>query len=317
MAEYDCYNDTHPEPAGSIMKHVCIAVPVIILIFLCLSSTPINSQAADRKLLIGLIPEMNIFKQKQRFKPLGEYLSKKTGTKIGFTIVSRYENIIENFGKEKMDGAFLGSFTGYAGIHKLGLMPIARPVNLDNTSEYQGYIFVRRDGHIRDVKDMKGKKMAFVDKATTAGYVFPLAYFKEHGVASYEHFLKEYYFAGSHDAAIEAVLNGKADIGAAKHSIYNRVRKENPRIDRELVILARSPWVPENGLCVRKNLDDIIVKKLKDALLNMHNDAEGRNILKEFQAIKFIAATAKDYEPVHELAAKAGIKIKEYNWHNK
>ena len=31
------------------------------------------------RLLIGLIPEINIFKQKQRFKLLGDYLSKQTG----------------------------------------------------------------------------------------------------------------------------------------------------------------------------------------------------------------------------------------------
>jgi len=55
---------------------------------------------------------MNIFKQKQRFKLLGDYLSKKTGIPVEFTILSRYGNIIESFTSEKMDGAFFGAFTG-------------------------------------------------------------------------------------------------------------------------------------------------------------------------------------------------------------
>ena len=48
-------------------------------------------QAARQKILIGLIPEMNVFKQRERFRLLGDYLSKKTGVEVNFTILSRYK----------------------------------------------------------------------------------------------------------------------------------------------------------------------------------------------------------------------------------
>lgn len=290
---------------------------VFLLLFVgTLPLQPTCVQAEEKKILIGLIPEMNIFKQKQRFTYLGEYLSKKTGMDIKFTILSRYGNIIESFEKEKMDGAFFGSFTGAAAIYKMGVVPLARPVNPDNSSTYQGYLFVRKDSNIRNVKDMKGKKMAFVEKATTAGYIFPLAYLREHGISSPDGFFKEYYFAGSHDAAVDAVLDRKADIGAAKNTIYERMRKEDPRLDKELVIIARSPAVPSNGLGVRKDLDNAVKRKLQNALLTMHNDPDGQAVLKQFGALKFIETSAKDYEPVHVLAQEAGIDLKKYNWRN-
>ncbi len=289
---------------------------ISLLCFAVLLLQPVSAAANEQKILIGLIPEMNIFKQKERFNPLGAYLSKKTGVEIKFTVLSRYGNLIESFEKEKMDGAFFGSFTGAAAIYKLGVIPLARPVNLDNTSTYQGYIFVRKDSSIKDVKDMKGKRMAYVERSTTAGYLFPLAYLREHGISSPDKYFREFYFTGSHDAAIDAVLSKKADIGAAKHSIYDRMKIQNPRIDQELVIIARSPSVPSNGLCVRKDLDEALKKKLKDALLNIHNDPEGQAVLKKFGALKFIDTTAKDYEPVHELAIKAGIDLKKYKWKN-
>jgi len=300
---------------GTVMKRGFLAV-FLLLFFGTLSLQPICAQAEEKKFLIGLIPEMNIFKQKQRFTTLGEYLSKKTGLDIKFTILSRYGNIIESFEKEKMDAAFFGSFTGAAAVYKLGVVPIARPVNPDNASTYKGYLFVRKDSNIKDIKGMKGKKMAFVEKATTAGYVFPLAYLRENGVSSPEGFFREYYFAGSHDAAIDAVLDRKADVGAAKNTIYERMRKEDPRLDKELVIIAQSQAVPSNGLCVRKDLNDALKKKLKDTLLAMHNDPEGQAVLKQFGALKFIETSAKDYEPVHELAQKAGIDLKNYKWRN-
>lgn len=279
--------------------------------------SPASAQPAPgKKLVIGLIPEINIFKQKQRFKLLGEYLEKKTGMPVEFIILSRYGNIIDSFTTEKMDGAFFGSFTGALAIGKLGVVPLARPVNLDGTSTYSGYLFVRKDSGIRTVADMKGKRMAFVEKATTAGYIFPLAYLREHGVDDIEGFFRERIFTGSHDAAISAVLDRKTDVGAAKHSIWDRVKRENPRVDQELMVLAQSPPVPSNGLCIRKDLAPELATLLKNALLSLDKDAEGRKVLEKLGAVRFIETTARDYQPVLDLARKAGIDIKTYRYRN-
>jgi phosphonate transport system substrate-binding protein len=275
------------------------------------------AQAEQQKILIGILPEMNVFKQKQRFKLLGEYLSKKTGFKVEFTILSRYGNIVERFSTEKMDGAFFGSFTGALAIKKLGVVPLVRPVNLDGTSTYHGFLFVRKDGGIRKVNDMKNKRMAFVDKATTAGYLFPLAYLKEKGIKDPDHFFRETLYTGSHDAAINAVLNRQADVGAAKHSIYERIRELDPRVDRELLILAESPRVPSNGLLVRSGLPESIKAKLKSVLLGLHSDPDGKIVLMQFGALKFIETTANDYHPVFEMAKKSGIDIMSYDYNNK
>lgn len=268
------------------------------------------------ELLIGLIPEMNVFSQMERFKAVGDYITEKTGIKIKFTILSRYGNIIDTFQAKKMDGAFFGSFTGAMAIAKLNLVPLARPVNLDGLSTYHGFIFVRKDSGIKNIRDMKGKRMAFVERATTAGYIFPVAYFKEHGVTDLKSFFREYYFTGSHDAAVYAVLNKEADIGAAKNTIYNIVKKKHPHIKDDLVILAESPKVPSNGLLVRPSMPANIKRKLKETLLNIDQDEKGKKALEKFFALKFIETTAEDYKPVFDAAKKAGINIKEYQYIN-
>ena len=299
------------------MRHVLRLIFLgSIFLSLCIP-TPSLAQPAQQKILIGILPEMNVFRQKQRFKLLGEHLSKKTGVRVEFTILSRYGNIVERFTSEKMDGAFFGSFTGALAINKLGVVPLARPVNLDGSSTYHGYLFTRKDSGIKSVGDMKNKKIAFVDKATTAGYIFPLSYLKENGVTDTSHFFRESFFAGSHDAAINAVLNKKADLGAAKHSIYDRERKRDPRVDRELTILAESPHVPSNGLCVRKDLPESIKSNLKTVLMSLHTDPEGKAVLQQFGALKFIETTANDYQSVFDLVKKSGIDISTYDYSNK
>lgn len=253
-------------------------------------------------LLIGLIPEQNLFRQLERYRPLGEYLSRKTGAKITFTVLPRYGNIIDTFNSSKMDGAFFGSFTYVLAHAKVGVEVVARPVAPDNTSTYYGAIFVRKDSGIRTAAGMKGKRFAFVDKATTAGYLLPMEYFHEHGISDIDDFLKETYFTGTHEGAIFDVLNRKADIGAAKNTVFERIAREDPRVLKELVFLKRSPDVPENGLALRKDIDPSLRNRMKEALLNMHLEPAGKEVLKRFGALKFIETTNDDYAPVASYA---------------
>ena len=286
-----------------------LIITFLVLVILC-------SVSHAAELTIGLIPEQNVFKQMKKYKPLGEYIQKKSDIKINFTILSRYGNIIESFKKNNMDGAFWGSFTGAMAIKELGIQPIARPVNPDGNSTYKGYIFVHKRSVIDSVDRMRHSVIAFVDKATTAGYLFPVAYLREHGVTDIKSFFKEYYFTGSHDAAIYAVLNKEAEIGCAKNTIFEKLALEDPRVKDELKIIATSPAVPSNGLAMRSNIATDIRKKLQKVLLEMDGDPEGKEVLKEFGAIKFVETTENDYAPVFDLARKAGIDLKNYNYKN-
>jgi phosphonate transport system substrate-binding protein len=272
------------------------------------------SYAAE--LTVGLIPEQNVFKQFQRYKPLGEYIQEKTGIKITFTILPRYGNIIESFRAKKMDAAFWGSFTGALAIQKVGVQPIVRPVNLDGTSSYKGYIFVHKDSVIDSVAKMRFAVIAFVDRATTAGYLFPLAYFNDHGVKNLGTYFKESFFTGSHDAAIYAVLNKEADIGCAKNTIFDLLARSDPSIKENLVILATSPEVPSNGLGLRNDIPTDIRQKLKNAFLKMDEDLEGQRVLKKFGAKEFIKTSASDYKVVIDAAKKASIDLKTYDYMN-
>lgn len=269
------------------------------------------------ELNIGLIPEQNVFKQVKRYTPVGDYIRKKTGTKINFVILPRYGNILESFSEKKLDGAFWGSFTGALAITQLGVEPIARPVNPDGNSTYKGYIFVRKDSGIRNIAGMKGKSLAFVEKATTAGYMFPMAWFKKHGITDLDRYFREHYFAGSHDAAITAVLDRQVDVGCAKNTIFDMLAHGDARIGSELMVIAESTPVPSNGLGLRKGIPADVKESIRKALLGMADDAEGRDILKTFRALRFISTSREDYAPVFDMARDAGIDIKQYKYLNK
>jgi len=277
---------------------------------------PPAKKPSVEKLLIGLIPEQNLFRQMERYEPLGEHLSRKTGTKVTFKILPRYGNIIDSFKSSGLDGAFFGSFTYTLAHAKVGVEVLARPVALDNTSTYYGMIFARKDSRIRTARDMKGKRFAFVDKATTAGYLLPLDYFHKYGISNYEEYLKEAYFTGTHEDAIYDVLNRKADIGAAKNTVFQRLAMADPRIMKELVVLERSPDVPENALALRKDIDASVRDLLKDALLKMNLDPYGKKVLERFGALKFIETTNKEYDVVRKYAEDIHLNLATYEYMN-
>ncbi len=270
----------------------------------------------QQELLIGLIPEQNVFRQREHYMVLKKYLYDRLGITVNFTNLSRYGNIVDRFTTEHMDGGFFDSFTYALAHNQLGVEALARPVNLDGTSTYRGHIFVRKDSGIRTAAEMKGKRFAFVERATTAGYLFPLAYLRKNGITDPRAYLGETFFAGSPEAAIQAVLNKEADIGAAKDTIYDLLATENPRVEKELVVLTSSNVLPLNCLAVRRDLDPELKNALKKTLLDMEKDREGIETLRRFGARGFIETNNGDYEYLYRLSAQVGIDLKTYRYRN-
>ncbi len=269
-----------------------------------------------KSLQIGLIPERNIFEQKRRYRSLAIYLEKNIEMDVELKVLSRYGNLINNFVSLDLEAAFFGSFTGALAQTKLGVEPLARPEYLDGSSTYHGLIFVRKDSGISNANDMKGKRFAFVDKATTAGWLLPIHYFKVQGIGDHRDWLEESYFAGSHEGVIHDVLDKKADIGAAKNTVFEMLAREDARVSNELVVIAKSPVVPENALCVRPGLDPSVKAKLLEALLRMDRDEEGKEVLREFGAARFIPTTKEDYAPVFRFASEIGLDLSTYDYIN-
>lgn len=287
--------------------------------------------------LIATIPERNIIRQEERYRPLVDYLSRKLGTKVKIDLrhLSSYEDIVDEFIEGRINAAFFGSFVYALTQAKVGVEAIVRPAK-DGVSQYRGLIFVRRDSGIRDWRDLRGRSFAII-KATTAGELFPKMYFKNHGVKNLASFLGKIHYVGSHDVSILKVLNGEIEAGAAKDLIYEKLGREEPRIEREMIILARSEPVPENALVVRKNVDFVcfnchaeignegsdkgysvnLKEKLKEILLHLPETPEGREVLRKFGADRFVETTHEDYRGLYEMIGELGIDLKSYPYGKK
>jgi len=302
------------------MRSRALVFPFLLLLLApaCHEAEPGARQSISQKppLRIGLIPEQNIFRQRERYEPVLDYVGEQLGTAIQVEVLRHYGSVLRDFADAKLDGAFFGSFSYVLAHHRLGIEVLARPESPDGTSTYHGLIFTRTGGAIATPESMKGKVFAFVDRETSAGFIFPLAYFTEHGIANYATFFSETYFAGAHDAAIYDVLAGRADVGAAKDTVYQRLTATDPRVARDLTVLEHSPGFPENSLAVRNDLDPDVKHRLKEILLHMHEEPRGQAILEEFGARRFIETTDSDFAPLMAYVGALGLDLATYDDRN-
>jgi phosphate/phosphite/phosphonate ABC transporter binding protein len=288
------------------------------------------------ELVIATIPEQNIVKQENRYRPLVNYLKKELGNKIKISLrhLPGYGDIVEEFMSGNVNVAFFGSMTYGIAPARLGVEPVARPER-DGVSQYSGLILTRIGGGIRRWQDLRGKSFSMI-KATTAADLFPRLFLKKRGVKRIEDFFGRIHYAGSHDASIEMILNGTVDAGAAKDLIFEKMARENPRIKKDLTVLTKSLPVPENALVIRRDLDIVcynchfnllgdfnesdvlcnyIKQRLQDALLNLDRYPEGRDVLMNLGADRFLLTSDKDYHNLYEMTRELGIDLARYPLH--
>ena len=274
--------------------------------------TAFDEENAD--LVIALLPERNVFEQKKKYLPLQNYLSEKLGISVYFKLLDNYDHIFSELLDRKVDGGFWGSMNGAIAQLRGGVEILARPVWEDSTSTYWSYIYTRKGSSITaDPVTWSGKSIAFVNMATTAGFLYPMSLLRKAGIAADpgEYFSRAI-FSGSHDASIMAVFQGEVDMGASKNTIYQEYIDRHPEVREGLVIIAESAQVPSNGLGVRPDLSDDLKKSLTEVLISMEKDDEGRSVLKQFGALRFIETSFEDYRPVIDMAESAGIDLVEW-----
>ncbi len=275
------------------------------LIMLAATTTPVTAQA----LRIGLVPEHDIFTQKTLYKQLFDYLNEQQGFSFELCMLPHHDMLLEAFAGHELDAALFGSFTGAIAIQTLDMIPLVRPHFSEGLSSDYGVIFVRRQGGIDGIDDMRDRRIVFVDPLSATGYLLPLLSLRDKGMDDYRSWFSQHYFAGSHEDTIYEVLKGHADVGASKSSIFYKIARTNPQILEKLEILASSAHVPALTLGVQSHLDRGSVILLLETLTNMHETPSGRETLNNMSIQRFITTTRKDFLPVREYAEQLDVNF--------
>lgn len=195
------------------------------------------------------------------YLPFLRYLEQNTGNRFSIRFTEKYEDTVENLGKGIIHFAALGPVNCIIANKRYGTGCLVMGLNAEGKPEYRAVIFTRIDSPLRNLKDLKGRAFAFGDRYSTQGHIIPRRMLEEAGITLKD--LKSHVFTGSHANTARAVLNGEYDAGGIQDTLAKRLLAEG-----KIKILAISKPYPSSLICYNKNIDPVILKAVKAALLS-------------------------------------------------
>lgn len=220
-------------------------------------------------LKMGLIPASDAEEMLREYEPIRDYLSEKLGIPVEIQVTSDYTAAIEAMRAKHIHMAWFGPFSYVIAANVAGAEAIVNGVRRsDGKSDYHSIIVTRTDSGIETWEDLKEKKFAFVDPASTSGNLVPRKMLIENGIDPDNDFSASYY-AGTHNAVEYAIANGTVDAGADSDNSYDRM-VEAGEIDPEVnKIIYKSDPIPGSPIAIRGDLPAEFKKKIQDVLIAM------------------------------------------------
>ncbi len=287
-----------------------------IIIFLCVvmmllntGCSPTGSQSSplpgDKTpknlppLKIGILPTQNAKDQQRMIQRFDHYLEKSLGRTIDVKLAKNYNEAVDWLVQEKVDIAYLGPLTYLEALDRgAKIEPLVAPID-KNTGQpwYRSCIIVKSDSSIKTLTDLSGKRVAFVDKSSTSGYLMPMAAFKKLNINPEQDF-SQLIYAGNHTKSLEALENGIVDAAATNIPAYLKQQKKGKLTPQNSRILWESTPLPQSPVVGLKKLPPELIKQLKQAFINT---PDGFEDITGTDSAGYTLVSPSDYEPIQQI----------------
>lgn len=233
------------------------------------------------------------------YKALLDYIGDNLKMKVNFIEMGSYVETNNLLEEGKIDMAFVCGGPYIDGKAKFGLELLVAP-QVDGKTVYYSYIIVHKDSNITKFEELRGKTFCFVDPISNTGKIYPTYLLKKMGETP-ETFFKEYIYSYAHDASIRAVAEGIVDAAAVDSLIWNYMDKSGLQFTRDTRIMKISPAYGIPPVVARPGLNKDLKDKIRQVLLSMHQDEEGKRILGKMSIDKFTEIDDSGYGSIREI----------------
>lgn len=251
-------------------------------------------------LKVALLPDENASELIKRNQPLKDYLEKKLGKKIQLVVTTDYSSMIEAMRFGRIDLAYFGPLSYVLAKSKADIEPFAAMVS-DGKPTYRSVVIANANANVNSLSDIKGKKVAFGDRASTSSHLIPKTMMAEAGVVHDRDY--QQHFVGTHDAVAVNVANGNADVGGLSEVIWKALLERKLVDASKVKVIAYSKEYPQYPWTMRSDLKPELKDKIRIAFVNLKDPA----ILKNFKADGFVPITDKDYDVIRDMGKLLGI----------
>ena len=277
-----------------------------LLVLAALAGHPVGAQTSLHLVLTPSQKPTDLMVSGEAF---GAALGKLVGVPIRVTVASDYAAVVEALRNRTADLAFVHPAGYVLANREAKAMIVAKDQWHGNTS-YTSRIYVRKESGITTLEGLRGKTIAFVDPASSSGYVYPMVMLIQKGLIQNRDpktFFKDFVYSGSHDAGLLALLNGHVDALASFDQAREQYLKD-PAQREKIIFVAETPPIPEGGICARDGLDPALVAKVRTALLSMKGPTYGPILKALYDIDGFEPAEDGEYQPVRAAMDLVGLR---------
>ncbi|UCD83807.1 MAG: phosphate/phosphite/phosphonate ABC transporter substrate-binding protein [Deltaproteobacteria bacterium] len=302
IVDEDCIIQSHVRGAlknleevltGKLSEILSVPMPVAKA-----EPTPTKEEQKTKSVLtFGRVPSYQEVEETSNWEPLLTYLKDELKVDIRYESAESYAAFVKKMKAETFDFVNVGPLQ-YLQTSKQ-YEPIAKVVRQDQEF-YSGIIFAKNSSSIKELKDLKGKKVAFVSKNSTSGYFFPKLLLYQNGLAYGKDYEGKIF--RRHDDVARAVIEGKFDAGACFEDCRYFAYKGNEAKIDETHIVANTEKIPADPILVKKSLDEKTKQALQEAILKANKNKEVMTNLGKVDEwlTGFVKAGASDYEKLME-----------------
>lgn len=245
-------------------------------------------------LKIALLPDDHPGTIIKNNEPLKAHLVKVTGKEIELIVTTDYSSMIEAMRSKRIDVAYFGPLSYILAKSKCEIEPFAAMLK-DGGTTYRGVIIVNRTAGITDLVGIKGKNMAYGDRASTSSHLIPKSILSKAGLEGGKDY--QQHFVGSHDAVAMAVQNGHAQAGGLSKPIFESMVERKLISLEKVAVLTESTDFPNYPWTMQSDLAPALKQKLASALVDLKDPA----VLKPFKADGFAPITDADYDGIRSM----------------
>ena len=294
-----------------------LAVGLVMIAMALTSCTGSRGELGTEKNPIKLyfVPSVDAKVIEDNSKIFRNYLEKNTPYKFEVSIPQSFVAVVEAFGTKRADVAAMNTF-GYALANKKYGAEARLTVLRHGSPTYQSQFITRVDSKINKIEDLEGKKMAFVDPASTSGYLVPLKTLKDKNIKP-----KETVFAMKHDSVVSMVYQGQVDAGATFYSppsdgkiedARRLVKTQYPDVEEKVKIVELSQPVPNDPIVFRKDLTEDMKSKIAKAFKDFVQTEEGKKAFQEIYGVTELKdANDGDYQATLKMYEDLGVNLNE------
>lgn len=265
---------------------------------------PSLANAAEKNpdtLKVALLPDENASELIKRNQPLQDYLEKALDKNVELIVTTDYSSMIEAMRFGRIDLAYFGPLSYVMAKSKSDIEPFAAMV-VDGKPTYRSVIIANAESGISEYADIKGRKVAYGDRASTTSHLIPKRILlEEAGLKAGDDY--EQHFVGSHDSVAINVANGNADAGGLSEVIFGHVTERGLVDPKKVKVLGYSEEYPQYPWAMRSDLDPELKQRIRDSFLNL----DDQEVLKNFKAESFAPISDSDYDVIRQMGSMLGL----------